>query len=130
MAMRDYISINNYSGLGEIGISRGSISAIASASIREVDGASLFEGKSPRRAAKSDRKRKDTSIGAFFSLPSGPKVIFTKEGKALIKMDVTIAQGVNVAEACEKIQSTVATAVTLMCDMVPFDVQVKVMRIV
>ena len=127
--MRDYISINNYSGLGEIGISRGSISAIASASIREVDGASLFEHKSTRKAAKAAKGRADTSIGAFFSLPSGPKVVFTKDGKAVIKMDVTIARGVNVAAACEKIQSTVANAVALMCDMVPFDVQVKVMRI-
>ena len=114
MAMRDFITINNYSGLGTIGFSRAAIAAIAAASLKEVDGASVF-GRSARRD---------------YFLNPGVKVIFTKEGKATIKMDVNLSRGVSVPEACERIQQTVATAVTLMCDMVPFDVQVKVMRIV
>lgn len=114
MAMRDYITINNYSGLGTIGFSRQAIAAIAQASLKEVDGASIFG-----RKGRGD-----------YSINSGVRVVFTKEGKAAIKMDVNLSHGVNVHAACERIQQTVATAVTLMCDMVPFDVQVKVMRIV
>lgn len=113
MAMRDFISINNYSGLGQIGFSRGAIAAVVSYSVKEAGEVQLF---SPRKSSR----------GAA----SGVKVIFTKDGKALIKMDVTVHKGTNVAAACEKVQKDVATAVSLMCDMVPFDVQVKVMRIV
>ena len=113
--MKDYLTINNYSGLGDIGISRTAIAAIASAALKEVGGASVF-GRHPR---------------GDYSIPSGVKVVFGKNGRAAIHMDVTLSRGVpNVPAACEKIQETVATAVTMMCDMVPFDVQVKVMRIV
>ncbi|MCR5349330.1 MAG: Asp23/Gls24 family envelope stress response protein [Bacilli bacterium] len=124
--MRDYIGINNYSGLGQIGISRDAIAAIASASVREVKGAALFERKGTRKAAK----RADTSLGVLFSLPNDVRVVFRKDGRALIKMEVAVVRGNNVVEVCEKIQRAVATSVTLMCDTVPFDVQVKVMRIV
>ncbi len=114
--MKDYMTINNYSGLGTIGISRTAIAAIASGALKEVGGASIF-GRHPRRAG--------------YSIPDGVKVIIGKNGRAAIHMDITLSRGVeNVPKACEKIQETVATAVTLMCDMVPFDVQVKVMRIV
>lgn len=118
MAMRDYIAINNYSGLGRIGISRDAIASIAATSLKEVSGASLYthNGKRMRRA--------------LFYLPAGVKVVFTKEGRASIKMDVALAKGTNVPALCEKIQETVATAVAIMCDTVPFDVQVKVMRLV
>ena len=114
--MRDYMTINNYSGVGVIGISRNAIAAIASASLKEVAGASVF-GRHPRRAG--------------YSIPDGVRVIIGKDGRASIHMDVTLSRGVeNVPKTCEKIQETIATAVSLMCDMVPFDVQVKVMRIV
>lgn len=115
--MRDYMNINNYSGIGQIGISRNAIAAIASAALREVGGASVF-GHKPR--AKEG-----------YSIPSGVHVVLTKDGRASIQMEVTLSRGVpSVPVACQKIQETVATAVTLMCDTVPFDVQVKVMRIV
>ncbi len=121
MAMRDYLAINNYSGLGYIGISRNAIASIAATSLKEVGGASLYvHGKKARR---------ETALGSIFSLPYGVKVVFTRDGKASIKMDVTLSKGVSVPEVCGKIQEAVATSVALMCDTVPFDVQVKVMRL-
>lgn len=115
MSAKDYLTINNYSGLGAIGISRTAIAAIASAALKEVGGASVF-GRHPRSG---------------YSIPGGVKVIFGKNGRAAIHMDINLSRKVeNVPTACVKIQETVATAVTLMCDMVPFDVQVRVMRIV
>ena len=124
MAMRDYISINNYSGRGKIGISRDAIAAIARSALKEVPGAAVFEGR------KSHKLPKDTNLGAFLYTQSGVKVVFAKDGQAVIKMDVTLPLGVSVPKVAAKIQETVAMAVKIMCDTVPFDVQVKVMRIV
>ena len=109
MAMRDFILINNYSGLGRIGFSRNAIAAVASSSMKEVSGVKLFA------------PHKNTS---------GVKVVFTKENKALIQLLVSVNKGLNVAKACEAAQQSVVSAVTMSCDIVPFDVQVKVMRIV
>ena len=121
MAMRDYIAINNHAGLGRIGISRHAIASIAATSLREIGGVSIYHhGK---------RRGREGTLGSLFSLASGVHVVFTKDGKASIKMDVSLAKGANVPTVCEKIQETVATAITLMCDMVPFEVQVKVMRL-
>ena len=114
--MRDYVSINNYSGLGEIAMSRGAISAIASIAVKEVKGATMFVRKGTHKKKKGGRA--DTSLGVLFSLPSEAQV------------DVSLTHGQNVAEVCEKIQESVATSVSLMCDMVPFDVQVRVLSIV
>ena len=113
MAMRDYITINNSSGLGTIGYSRAAIAAVAHGALKEVDGVSAFG------------KKKGPVM-----MTRGVAVVFTKEGKAVFKMDVNLARGTNVPEAAEKVQQSVATAVAQMCDLVAFDVQVKVMRIV
>lgn len=126
--MRDYVSINNYSGLGEIAMSRGAIAAIASIAVKEVKGATMFVRKGTHKKKKGGRA--DTSLGVLFSLPSEAQVVFTKSGRVQIKMDVSLSHGQNVAEVCEKIQESVATSVSLMCDMVPFDVQVRVLSIV
>ena len=124
MAMRDYISINNYSGRGKIGISRGAIGAIAIAALKEVPGATVY--LPTPKPVKSKKAKKPDAVD-----PSeAAKVVFSKDGKAVVKMEVSLARGVNVQNAAIQIQETVAMAVKMMCDTVPFDVQVKVMRIV
>ena len=123
MAMRDYISINNYSGRGYLGISRDAIAAIARSALKEFPGAEIYLAKAPKHSGKK------TNIDALLATKEGVKVVFTKEGKAVIKMDVSLPRGVSVPAAATKIQETVAMAVKIMCDTVPFDVQVRVMRI-
>lgn len=122
--MSDYIKINNYSGLGQIGISRDAIAAIASSALKEVDGVGLFSRRASKAATRS------SELSALLSIIDGVKVVFTKEGRAVITLDVSITTGVNVVQACEKIQESVAMAVSLMCDILPFDVRVKVVKIV
>ncbi len=124
--MRDYIAINNYSGIGTIGISRRAIEAVALSCVDSVDGAAVV-GKSKKGEKK--KKKAPTAVGVLFALPSGVKVALTKEGKAEITIDVAIRNGVNVAKICEEIQQSVAQGVSIMCDTVPFSVRVKVVRI-
>ena len=119
--MGNYIAINNYSGLGNIGISRNSIASIVALSLREVQDVNLY---GPHKKSRS----KDTALGKLLAAKSGVRIVFTKEGKASIRLEVTLRHGVNVVDVCQKIQETVANALELMCDVVPFDVQVKVMR--
>ncbi len=124
MAIRDYITINNYSGRGRIGISRDAIAAIASYSIREVPGAVPFVPR-PHRTSK----RAKAKASKVLSAPEGVSVIFAKDGCAHIKLEVSLRRGVSVPEAAGRIQEAVGESLRLMCDTIPFDIQVKVMRI-
>lgn len=120
--MKDCIVINNYSGLGAIGISRRAIEAVALICVSNVKGASVVgKGKKP--------SKKGRALDVLFALPSGVKVALSKDGKAEIKIDVSIQKGVNVAEICRNIQKEVAQGVSMMCDTVPFSVKVKVVEI-
>ena len=53
--MRDYIAINNYSGIGTIGISRRAIEAVALSCVNSVDGAAVV-GKSKKEAEQMAAK--------------------------------------------------------------------------
>ena len=120
--MRDYIIINNYSGLGAIGISRRAIEAVALSCVSNVKGAAVVgKGKKPAK--------KGRALDVLFALPSGVKVSLSKDGQAEIKIDVSIQKGVNVASICRDIQKEVAQGVSMMCDTVPFSVKVKVVQI-
>ena len=123
--MRDFISINNHSGLGAIGFSRAAIASIAAIAVKEVQGASPY---SPKATKKQNAKKGKENVNRF-SEEGAVKVVFAKEGKAVIKMDVSITRGKPVTEVCSKIQENVAMAVSLMCDVVPFDVRVRVCSI-
>ena len=121
--MRDCIAINNYSGLGTIGISRRAIEDVALTCVGQVHGAAVV-GK-----GKKAPKKSATAVNSLFQLPSGVKVTLTRDGKAEISIDVSIQAGVNVASICKEIQQSVANGVSMMCDTVPFSVRVKVVRI-
>lgn len=124
--MRDYLTIHNHSGLGEIGISRYAMAAIARRAAEGVSGTKVV----PHRAKKGLLRGFGRSEDRFSITPEGVKVVFSKEGKALIRMEVTLPHGVEIAKTCYSIQEAVANNLALMCDMVPFDVQVKVAHIV
>ena len=112
MSTRDYILINNYARIGTMGISRQAIGSIASTAVNSVRGAHV----SSRKAA--------------FTVDSGVKVTFDKDGKAIVRIDVIIApnSSVPVTKVCRQIQEEVASAISLMCDTVPYDVKINVKR--
>ncbi len=123
--MRDFLTIHNHSGLGEIGISRFAMAAIARRAAEDVTGTKVLAHR-----AKGLLRVFDRGDDSFSITPEGVRVIFSKEGKALIRMEVSLPRNVEVAKTCLSIQESVANNLALMCDMVPFDVQVRVAHIV
>ena len=107
----NYITINNYSRNGKIGISRNAIATIAQNAVEAFQGVSVSKSKT------------------LFSVDRGVKVSFTKEGKAVVKIDIDVAIDAPVQTLCTEIQKEVAQAISLSCDTVPYDVQVKVAKI-
>lgn len=123
--MRDYLVIHNHSA-GVIGISRYALAAIARRAAEDITGTTVLA-----RHGRSGARRVFKRSERFASIaPDGVKVVFTREGRALIKMEVSLARGQEVAKTCIRIQESVANNFALMCDMVPFDVQVRVAHIV
>lgn len=122
--MRDFLTIRNHSGMGEIGISRMALAAIARRAAEDVTGTQVLAKKGKLRALLG--RNDDT----FSIAPDGVRVVFAKEGKALISMEVSLPRNVEVAKTCIAIQESVANHFALMCDTVPFDVQVRVAHIV
>jgi uncharacterized alkaline shock family protein YloU len=44
-------------------------------------------------------------------------------------MDVTIQKGESVKDICLQIQEGVASAITMMCETVPFSIEIKVISV-
>lgn len=109
---RDYYYLNNYKGGGEMGISRRAFESIATVAANEVVGATV-----------SKRKTR------LFSLEHPVKSSFRKDGKVDLNIDVTIAKSANVKDVCLQIQEGVASAITMMCETVPFGIEVKVISV-
>ncbi len=123
--MRDFLTIRNHNGLGVIGISRLALAAIARRAAEDVAGTKVLSHKS--KGILWLGRREDNSISIP---PEGVRVVFSKEGKAVIRMEVSLPRDVEVAKTCINIQESVANNFALMCDTVPVDVQVRVAHIV
>ena len=122
--MRDFLTIRNHSGMGEIGISRIALAAIARRAAEDITGTQVLAKKGKLRSLWG---RNDDKLSIA---PDGVRVVFAKEGKALIRMEVSLPRSAEVAKTCIAIQESVANNFALMCDTVPFDVQVRVAHIV
>ena len=85
----NYITINNYSRNGKIGISRNAIATIAQKAVEAFQGVSVSKSKT------------------LFSVDRGVKVSFTKEGKAVVKIDIDVAIDAPVQTLCTEIQKEV-----------------------
>ncbi len=112
---RDYYYLNNYSNYGIVGISRKSFTRIAELATNHVAGATV--------------RRKGKKAISLFQMANPVQVAFRKDGKVDISVDVTIKKGVSVTEVCADIQNSVADSILMMCETVPFTVQVKVSAI-
>lgn len=111
--MKDYITVDNYSGLGSMGISRNAIASIASQAVDSVAGASL-----------SQNKRSN-----LFSMSRPVKVSISKDGRAEISVEVSLKEGVKVKDICLKIQQEIVSQITMMCETIPVEVKVKVAQV-
>lgn len=122
----DYIAVNNYNRLGEIGISRNAIRTIAEKAVGNVPGASLYVPMSKRKA----KKKKDTILNEIFAIPSGVKIAIKGDGKALIKMEIEVKEGENASVIARLIQKEVGESIAMMCDAFPYEIAIKIARIV
>lgn len=111
--MAEFIYIQNYSKLGNLGISRVVFDQIVSTVTNKIQGVQVQ--------------------------PNSDKFIFTfhrpvrceiKDGKVSVSIQVRIASNVNVNEICVKLQEEVANAFSTMLEQVPFSVNVKVASII
>lgn len=109
---RDYYYLHNYQNKGEIGISRHAFETIANIATNEVTDASV-----------SQRKNR------LFNLEHPVKASFRKDGRVDLFLDVNIRSGANVKDVCLEIQEGVASAITMMCETVPFGIQIKVVSV-
>ncbi|MDY6429854.1 MAG: Asp23/Gls24 family envelope stress response protein [Bacilli bacterium] len=120
MSLKNYMIINNYTGLGTLAISRTALTTIVEKSIKSMEGAVLTEKKKKRVPSPLDR----------FSLNDPAKVVFTAEGKLLIKLNVSIFAGNNVSDTCLNIQKEISNNLLYMCDTIPCEIKVHVDKII
>lgn len=109
----NYVILNNFNSTGKVGISRAAIETIASKAVNEVKEASV---------AKSRQ--------GLFKVKGPASVAFRKDGRVDIRLEVTISKDAKVKDVCLEIQESVASAVTMMCETVPFSIKIKVVGLI
>ena len=126
MAM-DFIPINNYNRLGQMGISRLAIRTIALKAVYRVPGAAVYVNPPSKVKAKAFI---DGVISDLFSLPNGVNVTLSKDGIAKIHIDVEFKEGTNASELAKSIQKEVGESLAMMCEAIPYEVGIRIARIV
>lgn len=111
---RDFYLLNNYSPYGNVGISHRAFTTIAETATNHVVGAAVTSKKK----------------NSIFQMTRPVRVMFRKDGKVDIQLDVSIKKGESVKDVCLNIQNSVADAVMMMCETVPFNVHIKVSSII
>ena len=107
----NYYYLNNFKNNGYMGISRRCFEEIATIATNSISDVNV--------------KKKGTG---FFSLANPVVTTFRKDGKVDITIDVAISKKTNASmkDICLKIQETVASSIAMMCEAVPFKINVKV----
>lgn len=110
----NYYYMNNYRNTGYMGISRRAFESVAT---KAADG-----------VVDVNVKKRGKGV---FALANPVSVSFRKDGKVDITLDVTISKKAhaNFKDICLKIQEAVASAISMMCEAVPFKVNVKVVSV-
>lgn len=107
--MAEYVFIQNYSRNGKMGISNNVFDQIAEIATNTVKGASVRKSKSKQH----------------YQLHK-PITSSIKNGLVEVKIDVIMKKGVNVRDVSIKIQEEVASALSMMTEIVPFKILVEV----
>lgn len=111
--MADYVFIENYTGLGNIGISRNVLITIAAKATNRVKGASVSDAKS-----------------RVFNLYHPIQCVIHRDGTADLKIAVSLKKGINVNQVCLNIQKEVADAIEEMVEAVKVNIIIKVASII
>lgn len=106
--MAEYVFIQNYTRNGIMGISHNVFDQIAEIATNQVQGASV-----------SSRKK------GSFSLHK-PITCSIRNGLVDVKIFVRIAARINVKDVCVNIQENVASALSMMTELIPFKIVVEV----
>jgi uncharacterized alkaline shock family protein YloU len=109
---RDYYFLNNYKNNGTMGISRRSFETIATRAANGVKNAKVSRQKS-----------------RLFHLVHPVNAYFRKDGRVEFHIDVNIASGASVKDVCLKIQEAVASSISMICETVPFGIEIKVISV-
>ncbi|HKM10881.1 MAG: Asp23/Gls24 family envelope stress response protein [Bacilli bacterium] len=106
--MAEYVYIQNYTRNGQMGISHVVFDQIAAIATNSVLGATVARSKK----------------GLF--LLHKPIACQIRNGLVDVKISVIIEKSANVQEVCLKIQEEVASALTMMTELIPFKIIVEV----
>lgn len=101
---REYIELTPRNGVGIIALTTSTFQTIAQNVIEEDDQVSL-----------GDTTR--------FKYPLSCKIV---DDQLVINIDLKVKYGVNVAEACQQIQSKIHDSISHMCDYTPDIIDIKV----
>lgn len=110
--MVDYVYIENYTGLGDMGISRRVFETIAYNATNRVKGASVSSSKS-----------------RVFNLYHPIQCVLRRDGQVDIKISVSLKHGINATDVCLKIQKEVAEAIEEMVETVKVNIIIKIASI-
>lgn len=111
---REFYYLNNYRGRGDTAISRTAIETLATMAVNSVKGASVSKRGSQSR---------------LFNLERPVKAKFRMDGKIEIHVDVSVKKA-EVNSTCLNIQEAVASSVMMMCEALPFSVEVRVVSVI
>lgn len=109
--MADYVYINNFTRNGAMGISYVVFYQIAETATNVVTGASVSKAK-----------------GSLFNLHR-PISCQIRNGLVNVDIAVSISKQTNINEVCLKIQEEVASALSSMTELVPFNINIKVANV-
>lgn len=115
-----YITVNNYSKLGKMGISKETLASICYQAVSSIPGVVIQNPNEPRQIK---------SPFDLFFLSEPIKVTTRGDGLVQIAITVDIQNALKVSEICLKIQQEVTQAISMMCETVPVSVQVKVKKV-
>ena len=108
-----YVEINNYKKLGDMGISHRVFEHVATIACNQVNGVVSLG---------NNKKKKNSAIELFRPVHATIK----KNGKVEIRLDVILQKGVDVKKVCQSIEDNVTNSLQMMCETVPFSVEINV----
>ncbi len=109
----NYVVLNNFSPTGNIALSRRLFESIANKAVEEVGTASP--------ALKKNK--------GIFKVKGPANVIFRKDGKIDIVLEVSLRKDAKVQDVCLQIQQNVASHIQMMCETVPFSIKIRVVSL-
>jgi len=100
--MADYIYISKYDNSGDLGISHKVFARLAEAAVDH------------------------TSLKNTVKVKQPVKVVFKKDGRVEVAVNVTAKKGIKITEACVELQKEITHALEVYTESIPFEVAISV----